>query len=477
MRRAGLVLALLLTGTVSAEPGGPRADIRIPATSGSGLYPFPLDDVEAIYDPSNADTLLHVGYTSGGTTTYLHRTGAIVSAYPFTVSFWFHTSTNATTQSIFGMADEASGNEEWRVAYAGASDDKIYFYSRTGGVNAGAATANTVTDGNWRHVLVIATSATDRAIVLDGVWASRGTSVTSSTPTGLDNTTLGAVQRSTVLTGLSGKTSSLTVWAAVPADPETVAGQLAAGADPRLVAIESLVAHYPFSPTTLLTDEQGGTSFTEVGSPTGPTGAVFGIADLSGNGRHLMQGVTTAAPVLATVGSRTMLDFVTSDFLSVSTTMCAAAPYTVVLGFDADSESATGSAWSACDLSDFDEQFEGLISGASAGDPIGLYRRTSATNVQEPVTTDDYAADTFYSGTWVVISSTEARVRRDNSAASEGHATITDLTPANVDTFAIGAEVDLNPGSFFDGQIGRVVVFSVAAGESLMAQAHQWVSE
>ncbi len=194
----------------------------------------------------------------------LQKVGAILTAAPMTLCCWFRLASNSLTDNLLGMwaaADSQSFNLEI------SNTNKIVNKIRDGVAGTIRATgATTITNGIWYHGCAVYTSATDRAVYLNG--ASEATSVTSVTPAGLDTSGVGVLNG----TGFfDGRIADAAIWNAALSANEIAA--LAAGVSPLRIRRLSLAAFWPLygyqSPEQ---DLVGANSLTLTNSPTAAGG-------------------------------------------------------------------------------------------------------------------------------------------------------------------------------------------------------------
>ncbi len=142
---------------------------------------------------------------------YLIYSTAIVTAYPFALSGWFNTDDDANNGTIISFSDQAANNDTWVLFAAGTvGGDPLRFRSQTVGGSVDADTSSGFTAGTWHLATVIALSATERHVYIDG--GSKGTNTTDSTPAGLDNTAIGVRRRTNILTTFSGLIGEVAIW-------------------------------------------------------------------------------------------------------------------------------------------------------------------------------------------------------------------------------------------------------------------------
>lgn len=172
---------------------------------------------------------------------YLTKSSPVVTAYPFSAIAWFLPNTASQTSFLLSIADTATSTNQWLMFYR--SNNIIRGISNGGG-QKNADTTNSATLNAWNMAAMVFTSATDRKVVLNADFANEGTNTESSTPTGLDNTTLGAhLQNSQQFSSIDFLIAHVAVWDVALTDDEITA--LNRGAFPHEVRPGALLAHWP----------------------------------------------------------------------------------------------------------------------------------------------------------------------------------------------------------------------------------------
>lgn len=131
---------------------------------------------------------------------------------PVTVALWFRASDNTTNQWLFSVSDEATPQNYYGIAYVGGvAGDQVRWQAQQGATADTALTLAGITDTTtWHSIVGVEYSTTDRRVYLDGV---RGTdNATSISPGGLDNTLVGAIERSS---GAENGTNGAVAWCAL----------------------------------------------------------------------------------------------------------------------------------------------------------------------------------------------------------------------------------------------------------------------
>lgn len=170
---------------------------------------------------------------------YLSYSGAVASAVPFSVACWFMVTTASPNFDRLLSIGDQTDNEEFTINIntlfgVGAT-------SRTGGSGATATSSANTSQNTWAHAAGVFTSSSSRAAFLDG--ANKGTNSTSSTPSGLDLTVIGARANATQGSPFRGHIAEVGLWDVALTDAEVAI--LGAGYSPLLVRPQSLVAYWP----------------------------------------------------------------------------------------------------------------------------------------------------------------------------------------------------------------------------------------
>ena len=175
-----------------------------------------------------------------GDPSYLTRTSAVVTGYPFTVNTWFLPNTFARRHRLFTVNQAPAGTQVFAMDFH--TNDFLRGYVDDGGGFQAATTANSANINAWNMGTIVFLSATDRTVILNADFANKGTNVVSRTPTGLDTTSIGF---GTVATG--GSTidylqSNVAVYGTGLSDNEITS--LFRGAFPHEIRRGSLLNHW-----------------------------------------------------------------------------------------------------------------------------------------------------------------------------------------------------------------------------------------
>lgn len=179
--------------------------------------------------------------TFNGTTQYLSVASALVSAAPLTMACWFNADNITANHTLICVGDVGSDIRYFRLYAAGAdAGDFVKFDSRDGTL-ATAATSAAYSASTWHHACGVTSAANSRVVYLDG--ANSGTNTTSVTPTLLDNTVIGRLERLTPTQFMAGSIAMPAIWN-VALSAEEIA-QLADGYSPSRVRPQSLISYPP----------------------------------------------------------------------------------------------------------------------------------------------------------------------------------------------------------------------------------------
>lgn len=189
---------------------------------------------------------------------------APVTAYPFSMGIWFRSSDTTNLQQLLGVGVDGSNNNYWNLFAAGQRPgDPVMFQTRTTS-NGDAISTTGYSANTWHHAMGVATSATSRAVFLDG--GGKATNGTNLTPSGVDSARLS--KRGDGANYLNGRLAEGAVWNTNLSDAEVLA--LARGVSPLRIRAGNLVAYWPLYGAASPEPDYGGTAnnMTLANSPT-----------------------------------------------------------------------------------------------------------------------------------------------------------------------------------------------------------------
>lgn len=178
-----------------------------------------------------------------GSGDYHNIASAIVSAYPWSFSIWFKpASTQADAGGTLLAVEGATNSHYWWFVW-NKTVSKISIVTKdSASAGTSAYSVNTLTQDAWNHATLVASSATDRKVILNGDVANSGTDVNSKSPT-VTKTALGTLQNYAGLYEYKGNLAFGTFWNVALTDAEVAS--LAKGAYPLTVRPESIVGFFP----------------------------------------------------------------------------------------------------------------------------------------------------------------------------------------------------------------------------------------
>lgn len=197
---------------------------------------------------------------------YLVRTSPIVTAYPFTVAGWFLPNTGSNIHRLWGEANTGASADFFLINYHSTNTLLVAAFDVASQENA--FTTNAANLNEWNSFVGIFTSPTSRTAILNGDLASKGTNTVSTSPTSLDNTSLGALVRSSVLaSAIDFLLANVAVWDVAFTDNEITAHSR--GAHPHEIRRGSLKSNYRLLGNTSPEQDSAvpNQSMTLVGSP------------------------------------------------------------------------------------------------------------------------------------------------------------------------------------------------------------------
>lgn len=167
-----------------------------------------------------------------------------LTATPFSIAVWgMMTSVGAAdTDTLLHISRLSVNNTYWTIKRAsGASVISFVCNAATG--TRTASTVNTLTSNVPFHVVAVATSATDRKIVLNGDLANAGTNTTSTTPTNINRISFGLKDDTDAGFSLDGSVYGAAMWNGALSDTHIVT--LANGAWPESILSKNLHSFWP----------------------------------------------------------------------------------------------------------------------------------------------------------------------------------------------------------------------------------------
>lgn len=173
-----------------------------------------------------------------GTSDILEEGIPVVTAYPFSVSFWFKP-TQSTVLGVMWSCINYGSTERWQMTQQQDSNYRdLELNVKVAGVDYALRSGGTFNVGEWNHACAICASSTSRKVSLNG--GAFATDTTNLTPTGMQYTFYGARRGSgTAMFFFNGGMAEFGIWTAALTDAE--AASLAKGSSPARVRPQSLI--------------------------------------------------------------------------------------------------------------------------------------------------------------------------------------------------------------------------------------------
>lgn len=168
-----------------------------------------------------------------------------VTAAPFSLSIWCvldNVGAGGNNDCIATICRSSANNHYWNIQ-KNTTDNKLQFQCNAATGNRSATTVNTVTQGVAFNVTIIAASATDRKIILNGDIANAGTNATSTTPTSIDRISFGRKDDADANVSMDGTIFSAALWNGALTDGHAVS--LSNGAWPADIFSSKLYSFWP----------------------------------------------------------------------------------------------------------------------------------------------------------------------------------------------------------------------------------------
>jgi hypothetical protein len=183
--------------------------------------------------------------TSWSTSNYLHITSGLLTAAPLTMACWAFDPLPASAQSLMCISNNASltNRDLFRLGESASGTVRISAAVADAAAVTQCFTSTVVPSSTWFHACGVWASASDRRSFLNG--GGKGTSATSVTPSGVNRTSLGMSENTTINSVFSGTgaIAHAAIWNIALTDAEVLA--LANGLHPTRMHPESLVAYWP----------------------------------------------------------------------------------------------------------------------------------------------------------------------------------------------------------------------------------------
>lgn len=155
-----------------------------------------------------------------GTTDKILATTAVVTASPMTMCAWAMIDAVTADRAIGSISDTGSGTSFFTLIFKNTGDLAEWWANSTAAGAGESVSSTTIAAAAWRLLCGAELAINSRAVWLDG--GSKGTNVTSVTPTSIDATAIGVRKRSTEDMFWDGKIASFAIWNRALSDAEVL---------------------------------------------------------------------------------------------------------------------------------------------------------------------------------------------------------------------------------------------------------------
>ena len=195
-----------------------------------------------------------------GSDQHIKASSAVLSGVPITMACWFNTDSATALQNLIQISDISLDTTYFALEALGSvGGDPLRCITRAG-ANGNATTSTGYSVGTWHHACAVFGAVDSRAVYIDG--GSKGTNITSITPSGLNATLLGVRESNGLDQRFNGEIAEAAIWDGALTDAEVAS--LAAGFSPLLIHPQNLVTYLPL--TREILDIVGGVTFVNTGT-------------------------------------------------------------------------------------------------------------------------------------------------------------------------------------------------------------------
>jgi len=177
-----------------------------------------------------------------GSSDVLRHSADIVGSFPFTMACWFDSNNVTANQNLMGVFDQGAPDHFIRMFAGGANAGDPLSVQINSGSGATTDTEAVGYTANTLHHACGTVSSSAIETFLNGV-SDGSTSHTEIWPTGLNATTLGVLDRSSITQYFNGEIAEAGIWSVILTQSEI--DSLAAGVSPSQIRPESLIAYWP----------------------------------------------------------------------------------------------------------------------------------------------------------------------------------------------------------------------------------------
>lgn len=175
---------------------------------------------------------------------FLRYAGGVVTAVPVTISGWAnYNGTPGVFSAVAGLFTSTSAGNRNMIGVGIETTGAVYARTADSGGSQSALSSTVISGAGWNHFCGVFASSTSRAAYLNG--AGKGTNTTSTVPSGINRTSIGASDGSSVIQNWpnTGLIAEVAMWNVALTDAEV--SSLATGVSPLQIRPGSLVAYWP----------------------------------------------------------------------------------------------------------------------------------------------------------------------------------------------------------------------------------------
>ncbi len=183
-----------------------------------------------------------MGRTFNGSSDYLKRATAVITAAPFTVAVWFKPTVGTAVRTLWSFGDTAGDSDYFRAVYDETAG-RLDFQARH--VSTYTASVTGTTEGAWNHAAMVAASSTSRTAYVNGTAGTPET--TSVAPVSIDAVAVGRLERAAPVHYFGGDIAHFAIWNIALSGANI--SSLAAGANPQAIENANLVAYWTITGT------------------------------------------------------------------------------------------------------------------------------------------------------------------------------------------------------------------------------------
>ena len=185
-----------------------------------------------------------------------------VVAAPFTFVTWAQLDDLTDQGAVLSIGDKDVSDMVWTISYDGVTGGDPIKGQVVDGTQTNVFTTTGMTVNTWHHGAFVEASATSHNILIDG--GSKATKTDNKSPVGADRVSIGRKASNGGVQNHSGKVGQAAIYDKALTDEDNES--LAAGANPKRVQSDNLVALWPINGRSPEPDIVGGFDLTVTGA-------------------------------------------------------------------------------------------------------------------------------------------------------------------------------------------------------------------